>query len=159
MVRTALAARRLVVRTADSLSWLPQAAARVGVGWVFVQSGWGKLHHLQQSVDYFASLGIPAPRLQAPFVAGVELVGGLLVLAGLLTRVASVPLAATMVVALATARRAEIAGLGDLAGTVEFLYLLAFGFLAAFGAGALSLDRLLLRRFAPEDAAAEERGA
>lgn len=150
MIRTALAARSFVVRTAGALSWLPQTAARAGVGWVFVQSGWGKLHHLQQAVDYFASLGVPAPQVQAPFVAGVELVGGLLVLGGLFTRVASVPLAVTMIVALLTARRSEITGLAELAGTVEFLYLLVFGFLAAFGAGALSLDGLLVRRFAPE---------
>jgi putative oxidoreductase len=149
MVRLALAARSHVLRASRALSWIPPAAARLALGWVFVESGWGKLHRLPQVVDYFASLGIPAPQLQAPFVASVELAGGLFLLAGLFTRVASVPLAAMMVVALLTAKRGDVAGVSDLAGTVEFLYLLLLGTLAASGAGALSLDALLARRFAP----------
>jgi putative oxidoreductase len=143
-----LSFRSLVLRTANALSWVPLTVARLALGWVFVQSGWGKLHNLPQVVEYFTHLGIPAPHLQAPFVAGVELAGGLLLLGGLFTRVVSVPLAMTMLVALLTAKRADIATAGDLYGTVEFLYLLAFGTLAAFGAGVLSLDEILVRRFA-----------
>ena len=153
MIRTALAARSLVLRAASALSWLPLGAARLALGVVFVQSGWGKLHDLPRVVGYFASLGIPAPQLQVPFVASVELVGGALLLAGLFTRVAAVPLAATMVVALLTAKRADVASASDLFATLEFLYLLVLGALAASGAGALSLDALLVRRFAAEDGA------
>ena len=149
MLGKLLSLRAFVVRTANALSWVPLTAARLALGWVFVQSGWGKLHNLPQAVEYFTSLGIPAPSLQAPFVAGVELVGGVFLLGGLFTRVVSVPLAMTMVVALLTAKRADIASAGDLYGTVEFLYLLGFGTLAAFGAGFLSLDEILVRRFAP----------
>ena len=77
MIGRLLSFRSFVLRTANALSWLPQTAARMALGWVFVQSGWGKLHNLPRVVEYFSSLGIPAPQLQAPFVAGVELVGGL----------------------------------------------------------------------------------
>ena len=156
MIRTALAARSFVLRAASALSWLPLAAARLALGVVFVQSGWGKLHDLPRVVDYFASLDIPAPQLQAPFVAGVELAGGALLLAGLFTRVAAVPLAATMVVALLTAKRADIASAPDLFATVELLYLVLLGTLAAFGPGVLSLDALLARRFAPSAEAPAE---
>jgi putative oxidoreductase len=151
MTRTVLDARALVLRAAKALSWLPQTIARVTIGWVFVQSGWGKLHNLPRVIDYFGSLGIPAPQLQAPFVASVELAGGLLLLAGLFTRVVSLPLAATMVVALVTAKSRDISNASDLLGTVEFLYLLVLGFLTAFGAGPISLDGILVRRFAPEN--------
>lgn len=150
MVRLALRVRPLVLRASAALSWLPSLLVRLALGVVFVESGWGKLHRLPQVVGYFASLGIPAPQLQAPFVAGVELTGGLLLLAGLFTRVASVPLAATMAVALVTAKRADIAGVSDLVGTIELAYFLLLGMLAAFGAGALSLDALLVRRFASD---------
>ncbi|MFI5181495.1 MAG: DoxX family protein [Thermoanaerobaculia bacterium] len=152
MIRTVLSTRAFVLKAADALSWLPQTIARVSIGWVFVQSGWGKLHNLSKVIEYFSSLGIPAPQLQAPFVASVEFVGGLFLLAGLFTRVVSVPLSVSMVVALLTAKRGDISSASDLFGTVEFLYLLVLGFLAAFGAGALSLDRILVRRFAPGDA-------
>ena len=147
MIRKLMSFRAFILRTANTLAWVPQTAARLALGWVFVQSGWGKLHNLENVIGYFESLGIPAPHLQAPFVAGVEFVGGVLILGGLFTRVVSVPLAITMVVALLTAKRADIATTGDLYGAVEFLYLLVFGFLAAFGAGALSLDEILVRRF------------
>jgi putative oxidoreductase len=145
MIRPLLSARAFVLKAAGALSWLPQTAARVGIGWVFVPSGWGKLHSLPRVIEYFRSLGIPAPQLQAPFVASVELVGGLLVLAGLFTRVASVPLALTMVVALLTAKRGDISSASDLFGSTEFLYVLGLGFLAAYGPGMFSLDAILVR--------------
>src|SRR5258706_747129 len=85
------------------LGWLAPAAARVTVGWIFVQSGWGKLHSLDQVVKFFTDLGIPAPQIQAPFAAGTEFVCGSLVLLGLATRVAALPLMAVMTVALSTA--------------------------------------------------------
>ena len=147
MIRRLLAARSFVLRASSSLAWLPLAATRAALGTVFVSSGWGKLHDLPRVIGYFESLGIPAPQLQAPFVAGVELAGGAFLLAGLFTRVASVPLAATMVVALLTARRADLASASDLFGAVELLYLLLLGSLAAFGAGALSLGALLVPGF------------
>ncbi len=155
MIGRLLSYRAFVLKTANALSWVPQTATRLALGWVFMQSGWGKLHNLENVIGYFDSLGIPAPHLQAPFVAGVEFVGGLLILGGLFTRFFSVPLAIAMVVALLTAKREEIATAGDLYGTVEFLYLVGFGYLAAFGAGFLSLDGILVRRFAPPDAALE----
>lgn len=140
-----LRAHRFVADVAERLSWLPLTLTRVALGVVFVQSGWGKLHDLPNVVEFFRGLGVPAPELQAPFVAGLELVGGGLLLAGLFTRVVSVPLAVAMVVAIATARRADVASLSDLFGLPELLYVLLFGTLAAFGAGPLSLDRLLVR--------------
>ncbi len=143
--------RGFVLKTATALAFIPQTAARLCLGFIFVQSGWGKLHNLPNVVEYFASLGIPAPHLQAPFVAGVEFAGGVLLLGGLLTRVISVPLAVTMVVALLTAKRGDIHGPSDLFGTTEFLYLLTLGYLAGFGAGPLSLDALLVRTLDKDD--------
>jgi putative oxidoreductase len=151
VIRLALTVRKFVLKVAAGLGWLPPTVARLSIGWIFVQSGWGKLHDLPKVIEYFTGLGIPAPHLQAPFVAGVEFAGGLFLLAGLFTRITSVPLAATMVVALLTARRSDIAGAADLFGTIEFLYLVGLGFLAASGAGPLSLDGLLVRRFARGD--------
>jgi len=126
-------------------SWLPPTAARVVLGFVFVHSGWGKLHHLADVVQFFRDLGIPAPELQAPFVATTELVCGALVLAGLATRLAALPLAAVMSVALATALAPRIEGFADLFGLAEFLYLVLLATLVMEGAGPLSLDALARR--------------
>lgn len=125
---------------------LPALLTRISIGVVFIESGWGKLHHLDKVVEFFASLGIPAARLQAPFVASVELVGGLLVLLGLGTRVASVPLIGTMVVAILTAKRGDIHGASDLLFMPEFLFIVLLLWLIVRGAGAVSVDQILAKR-------------
>jgi putative oxidoreductase len=146
-------------RVTRRLAWLPPALARLALGVVFVQTGWGKLCSLDQVTAFFQSLGIPGAAIQAPFVAGVEFVGGLLLVAGLGTRLAAVPLAGTMVVAIATAQLANVHGVGDLFGLLEFVYLIVFVWLAIAGPGALSLDHLIARRrranVAPARAAAD----
>ncbi len=130
----------------SKISFLPPLLARIIIGFIFVQSGWGKLHHLDKVVEFFTQLGIPAPGIQAPFVAGVEFVCGLLVLIGLGTRFASVPLIGTMVVAILTAKMEDIHGLGDLFATSEFLYIALLLWLTVEGAGCLSIDTILHKR-------------
>jgi len=119
--------------------------ARLVIGVVFTHSGWGKLHNLDQVASFFASLGVPFPELQAPFVAGAELVCGALVLFGLATRLAAIPLIGTMGVALATALAPKVSGVNALFGLSEFLYIVLLVQLAAGGAGPLSLDRFAAR--------------
>lgn len=140
-----IALRRILDSLTGPLAFAPPLLARLVIGVVFTGSGWGKLHNLGQVTQYFASLGIPFPQLQAPFVSSVELVCGALVLVGLGTRFAAVPLIGTMVVALATALAPKIDGLGALFGLSEFLYIALLMQLAIGGAGAASLDRLIAR--------------
>ncbi len=144
--------RALVLKIADALSWLPAALARLTVGWVFVESGWGKLHNLERVVGFFRDLGIPAPEIQAPFAATVELVCGALLLVGLFSRLASVPLIVTMIVALATAKKGDINGVSDLFGLSEYLYIALLVWIGVAGPGPLSLDRLLVKRLGTEEA-------
>ncbi len=129
------------------LSWLPPLLSRVTIGWVFIESGWGKLHHLDKVVEFFTELGIPAANIQAPFVATVEFVGGTAVLLGLFTRIASIPLIGTMIVALITAKRADISGFSDLTGMIEYLYIVMLVYLVVEGAGCLSVDHFLCKKF------------
>ena len=145
IVESMLAIRRLVRAIAERLHWLPPTLARLTVGWIFLWSGWGKLHDLESVIEFFGSLGIPHPELQAPFASATELVCGMLVLAGLFTRIASVPLIVTMVVAIVTAQREHVAALGDLFGLVEYLYIVLLIWLGVEGAGPFSVDYLLVR--------------
>jgi putative oxidoreductase len=131
----------------SQFQWLPALMTRVTVGLVFVESGWGKLHHLERVTEYFTSLGIPFPALQAPFVAGVEVIGGAMLLVGLASRWAAIPLIATMVVAIMTAKMADITGLTDIFGFSEFLYIVLLVWVLIFGSGFLSLDRILSLKF------------
>lgn len=129
-----------------SLAWIGPLLVRLTVGLVFATTGWGKLQNLDNVVQFFESLGIPAPGFHAAFVSGLELVGGLLVLAGLGTRIFSALLIGVMAVALWTARWSELHGVVDLANTIELTYLVMFAWLVVSGAGAVSLDHLLTRR-------------
>ena len=137
---------RLVNTVSARLRWLPPTVARLTIGLVFVQTGWGKLHNLQKVVGFFTELGIPAPQFQAPLAATAELLCGALILIGLFTRPATLPLIVTMTVALLTAKKADIHELSDLFGMEEYLYIVILLWLGAYGAGPISLDRFFARR-------------
>jgi putative oxidoreductase len=142
-------AARSCVRMLDKIAWSGPLIVRLTVGLVFVVSGWGKLHNLEQVTGFFTDLGIPAPGAQAAFVSSVEFIGGLLIITGLATRVAAALLIGVMAVAIGTAKWPEIHGVADLANTIEMAYLAMFVWLLVQGGGALSLDRLIDRRAGP----------
>lgn len=128
------------------LNWVGPLMVRLTLGLVFVASGWGKLHSLDQVTMFFESLHIPAPNLNAVFVSSLELVGGLLLLVGLGTRITAVLLVGVMAVAIWTAKRPDLHGVVDLANTIEFTYLAALVWLTVAGAGRASLDDVIARR-------------
>lgn len=132
-------------RIAGYLTWLAPLFARITVGWVFLWSGWGKLHSLPQITDNFVSWGVPFPHILTPFVSGVEFFGGLFLLVGLLTRISAGALGITMIVAIRAAKWADVDSLETLLGFDEFEYLALFLWLAIAGAGALSVDHWLER--------------
>ncbi len=135
----------LAARIGNAFSWLPPIVARLAVGWIFFESGWGKLHDLAKVTDYFTELGLPAPAFQAGLTSTTEFVCGSLLLLGLATRFAAVPLIITMIVALRTALWDQIDSLGALFGLAEFLYIALLLWLATRGPGPLSLDYLIDR--------------
>ena len=118
-------------------------------GLSFVQTGWGKLSHLDKTAAYFESLHLPMPRLNALAAGSTECGCGLLLALGLFARPASVPLIGTMIVAYATAESEALHSIfsdPDKFVTAEpFLFLLAALTVLAFGPGKFSLDALLGR--------------
>jgi putative oxidoreductase len=119
-------------------------------GWSFAQTGWGKLMNLDRTAGFFASLGLPLPKLNAILAGATECGGGLLLALGLWTRPASVPLVFTMLVAYATADRDALAAIfrdpDQFTGAAPFLFLAAAVLVLAFGPGRLSADHWLARR-------------
>jgi uncharacterized membrane protein YphA (DoxX/SURF4 family) len=78
---------------------------RLMVGAVFLSEGLQKfLFPDSLGVGRFAKIGIAAPELMAPFVAGFEITCGMLVLIGLATRFAVLPLVAIMLTAIVTTK-------------------------------------------------------
>ncbi|HMK86224.1 MAG TPA: DoxX family protein [Steroidobacteraceae bacterium] len=131
---------------ARHLTWLAPLFARATVGWVFLWSGWGKLHHLPHFIKLFEEdWQIPFPHILAPFTAGLEFFGGMFLLAGLLTRISAGGLGITMIVAIRAAKWGDVDSLETLLGFDEFEYLALFLWLAIAGPGVVSLDHLLER--------------
>ncbi len=134
-------------RRADAVGFLGPALIRLTVGVVFIQSGWGKLHTLDDVTKLFTDLHIPMPGFNAVLASSTEFFGGILILVGLGARLVALPLAFTMVVAIITAQRDQVEGLASLLGLTEWSYLVMFLAIALGGPGALSLDALLARLF------------
>ena len=139
---------RLAARIGNALQGVSPLVARVVVGVVFVQSGWGKLNDLASVTEFFTSLGLPAPAFQAVLASTTELVCGALLLVGLATRVAAVPLIITMIVAIRTALWDQVEGVASLFTMIEFLYIVLCVWLGTHGAGPVSIDALIERRSA-----------
>jgi putative oxidoreductase len=119
-------------------------------GWSFVQTGWGKLTHLERTTSFFASLNLPAPKLNAIMAGSTECLCGTLLALGLFARPASIPLIFTMLVAYWTADREAVMAITSdpdkFVTATPFLFLLAALIVLAFGPGKLSLDALLGRK-------------
>lgn len=119
-------------------------------GWQFLTTGWGKLHNLGHVIEFFRSLGIPAPGAMAPFVATLEFVGGMLLIVGLASRLIGLLLAGNMLVAYITSDREALGSVfsdpGKFYVADPFTFMFAALIVLVFGAGLFSLDAVIARR-------------
>lgn len=87
-------------RVADGLAPL---LLRLYLAPVFLQAGWNKLSHFDDTAAWFGNpdwgLGLPMPEVMAALAAGTEFIGGILLIVGLAVRWISIPLMVTMLVA------------------------------------------------------------
>ncbi len=147
MLEKLLSLRSKTVKLLEKTKGLPLLVLRVTVGLVFIQTGWGKVHNIGQVTEFFTSLHIPAPHLNALVASWTELLGGAALIIGLGTRLFSVPLAVTMVVAIFTAVLPDPdPDKVDLLRREELHYLVAFFALIFLGPGPLSLDFFVARK-------------
>jgi uncharacterized membrane protein YphA (DoxX/SURF4 family) len=142
----------------------PKAAILIRwmAGGVFLWEGILKFVYRNQGVGRFTKLGLPAPQLTAPFVAGLEIVGGALLIAGFLTRFISIPFVAEMLVAMASTKISLFLGTSPLPlppspPTIgiwavlhevrsEYAQLMSVLFLTIAGPGPWSIDAALAGR-------------
>ncbi len=139
----------LLVRICNSLQSPLLLFVRLYWGWQFMVDGWGKLTHLPKVIEYFGSLGLPAPGPTAYFVSILELVGGCLLALGLGTRLIALLLTCNMTVAYITGDREALLSIfsdpDKFAAAAPFTYLMASLVILVFGPGKFSLDYLIER--------------
>jgi putative oxidoreductase len=141
----------MFVRAASSLESPFLLVVRVYWGWQFMQTGWGELADLGKVTNYFTSLGIPAPALNAYFISGLEFVGGILLAMGLGSRVIAFLLAADMAVAYYLGDHDALLSFfsnpDKFYAAAPFTFLVASLIVLIFGPGKLALDTLVGNRF------------
>jgi putative oxidoreductase len=119
-------------------------AVRLYWGWQFFQTGLGKLTNIAKVVDFFTSLGIPFPTLNAYFVGSLECAGGALLFLGLGSRIITLPLTFNMLVAYITADREALFSIfsdpGKFYAADPYTFLFSALLILIFGPGKISLD-------------------
>lgn len=138
---------RWIARTISAIGQpLFLLVVRLYWGWQFFITGKGKLGNLAKVTDYFQSLGIPHPALNARIAGCNECFCGLLLLAGVAGRITSVPLIVTMCVAYWTASHDAVTGFFNNSDPFfkddAFPFLMASLLVFIFGPGPLSVDGL-----------------
>ena len=147
-----------VVRLHDSaITFLNHAQSpllllvRLYWGYQFAQSGWGRLHHVVNAADFFASLGFPQPYLTVIIVSVIEFAGGILFAIGLGSRIVSLVLFLDMNVAYWTADREALGDIfndpGKFYNANPYTFWFASLLILVFGAGYFVLDTIVNRSF------------
>ena len=116
-------------------------------GYDFFQTGLGKLTNLERTTEFFASLNIPFPQLNAIAAGSTELVCGILLMIGFGSRYFTLPLIVILSVAYATDDREALMNIfsdpESFVAATPFNHLLASLIILVFGAGSLSIDGII----------------
>lgn len=106
-----------------------------------------KLNDVHAIGDWFAGMGIPAPYFQAYLTTGTECLGVILLILGLGIRIISIPLLIVMVVAIKTVHWENGFEAGNNGYEIPLYYMLMLVSLICTGAGKISLDYLIGKRY------------
>jgi putative oxidoreductase len=130
-------------------------AVRLYWGWQLIQSGWGKLHHLDKVTDFFTSLNLPMPAQMAVFISCVELFGGIFLAVGLLSRLTALVLTINLVMAYVTADKEALHSIfsdpDKFYAAAPYTFLIASLIILIFGPGRISVDTILKGFFRPPE--------
>ncbi len=154
-----LRVRKVYQRFFEGFDFLLQSpfllAVRLYWGWQLVQSGWGKLHHLQNVTEYFTTLNLPVPAQMALAISCLEFFGGIFLAVGLLSRLTALALTVNMIMAYVTGDREALQSIfsdpDKFYAAAPYVFLIASLIILIFGPGKLSLDTLLERLLGPPD--------
>lgn len=128
-------------------------AVRLYWGWQFMRTGLGKLRNQAKIVEFFTSLNIPLPALNAHFVSGLEFFGGILLILGLFSRPIALLLTGSMFVAFWTADHDALVSIfsdpDKFYAAAPYTFLFAAVLILILGPGKFSLDALIATKFRP----------
>lgn len=143
MLKTVHTLSKSILQNVQSLSLL---LARLAVAYGFLDPALMKWSNMKGTADFFGSIGIPFPLLNAYMAATTEIVGIVLLTLGLLTRLISIPLVVVMIVAISTVHLAHGFSAGNNGFEIPLYYMLFLFIFMAHGAGKFSLDYYLFEK-------------
>ena len=117
--------------------------ARLIVAYGFFQPAKAKWSDINAISEWFGSMGMPFPTLNAYMAASTEALGVVLLTLGLFTRLISIPLMVVMVVAITTVHLAHGFEAGNNGFEIPLYYMLFLFIFLSHGAGKFSLDHLI----------------
>jgi putative oxidoreductase len=124
---------------------------RIYFFWQLFQTGQGKLSNLGKVSDFFASLNIPFPAVNAVVVGLFETFGSLFLIAGLASRLVAIPIVVLLAVAYLTADFEAVTHIftdpDKFVKADPFPFLFSAVIILVFGPGKISLDAFIDRWF------------
>lgn len=131
------------ISLSDLFKPLSLLIARLIVAYGFYEPAMNKWNSITDVAQWFGSMGIPFPTLNAYMAASTETIGILLLTLGLFTRAISLPLIIIMVVAIVTVHLPNGFSAGDNGFEIPLYYMIFLFIFVTNGAGKFSLDRLI----------------
>jgi putative oxidoreductase len=120
---------------------------RIYFFWQLFQTGQGKLAHIDKISDYFVSLGIPLPILNAYLAGATETFASLLLIVGLASRLSAIPVMIVMIVAYLTADFEAVTNFfsdpDKFVKADPFPFLITALIVLVFGPGKFSIDAVI----------------
>jgi putative oxidoreductase len=142
--------RQLYGRFFDYVSYLQSPFllfVRLYWGVQLIQSGWGKLHHLDKVTEFFGSLNLPMPAQTALAISCLEFFGGIFLAIGLLSRLTALVLTINMLMAYITADREALFSIfsdpDKFYAAAPYTFLIASLLILIFGPGRIAVDSLI----------------
>ena len=130
----------------DNLKSFFLLLSRLVLAYGFYEPAMMKWNNIDSVAQWFGSIGIPMPTLNAYLAATTELLGVVLIAIGFLTRFISIPLMVVMVVAIFTVHIGNGFSAGDNGFEIPLYYLLFLGLFLSHGAGRFSVDHLVFKK-------------
>lgn len=130
----------------STLKDIPLFLIRLILAYGFYGPAKMKLNDVSAIAEWFSSIGIPAPTLNAYLATYTEITGALFLLLGFATRFMTIPLIITMLVAIKTVHWANGFEASENGFEIPLYYLVMLITLFFTGPGRISIDHLIRAR-------------
>ncbi len=134
-----------IINYLDKLKDVPPLLFRFVLTYGFYGTAMMKLKNFNGIVEWFGSMGMPLPKLNAFLATGTETAGVVLLFLGLATRIISIPLIIVMIVAIMTVHLGNGFEAGNNGSEIPIYYIFMLLSLLILGPGKISLDALITK--------------